>query len=265
MSASTITATDLDSLTGNDAFSIVRSKSGSFQPFTMRVDQAPFDDVRVRQAFRLLVDRPQFVASGLDGSGVVANDLFAPYDPDFDSLLVRHQDIPQAKSLLKAAGHEKLTVQLVTAPINQGTVQMAEVFAQQASAAGVTVQLRQLDTTTFFGPSYLKWTFSQDYWLYNPYLAQVAQSTLPTSPYNETHFNNPRYVSLYNQANATLDRGKQRELLHEMQVIDFNEGGYIIPAFVTVNDAFDANLTGFKPSKVGESLSNFELYNVAYT
>jgi hypothetical protein len=50
-----------------------------------------------------------------------------------------------------------------------------------------------------------------------------------------------------------------------MQLIDFNEGSYIIPAFVTINDAFDSRLVGLGPSKIGLSLSNFELKNVAFT
>ena len=67
------------------------SHSGEIIPFTMRVDQPPFNDVNVRQAMRLLVDRPQLIDSALDGYGVVANDLFSPYDPDFDHSLVRRR------------------------------------------------------------------------------------------------------------------------------------------------------------------------------
>ena len=49
----------------------IKSATGAITPFTMRVDQAPFNDVNVRQAMRLLVDRPQLINSALDGAGVV--------------------------------------------------------------------------------------------------------------------------------------------------------------------------------------------------
>ena len=55
----------------------------------MRVDQPPFNDVRVRQAMRLLVNRPQMIDSALDSYGTAASDVFSPYDPDFDHSLVR--------------------------------------------------------------------------------------------------------------------------------------------------------------------------------
>ena len=62
----------------------IASQTGAITPFTMRVDQAPFNDVNVRQAIAALVDRPQLIDSALDGFGSVASDVFSPYDPSFD-------------------------------------------------------------------------------------------------------------------------------------------------------------------------------------
>ena len=103
------------------------SRAGSITPFTMRVDQAPFNDVNVRQAMRLLVGRPQLIASALDGYATAGSDVFSPYDPNYAASLHRDQDIAQAKHLLQKAGHENLTVQLVTSAVATGTVAMATV------------------------------------------------------------------------------------------------------------------------------------------
>ena len=97
--------------------------------------------MRVRQAFRLIVDREQMVEQVLSGQGSIANDLYARYDPAYASdLPQRTQDLEQAKSLLKQAGREGLSVELVTAPVFQGIVEAAQVFAEQAKGAGVNVQ-----------------------------------------------------------------------------------------------------------------------------
>ena len=245
----------------------VVSHSGEIIPFTMRVDQAPFNDVRVRQAMRLLVDRPQMIDSALDGYGVVANDLFSPYDPDFNHSLIRpaQGDIQQAKFLLGKAGQDGLTVTLTTSAVATGTVAMATVLAAQAKAAGVTVRLSNVPAGTFFGPNYLKWPFAQDYYNYYPYLAQVAESMLKASPFNETHTDNARYTSLYNQANATASPSLRKEIIYEMQNYDFNEGGYIVPAFIDVLDAYSEKITGYTAGKVGQPLSNFDFEHFAYT
>ena len=254
------------SLATTSGIKTVVSHSGEIVPFTMRVDQAPFSDVNVRQAMRLLVDRPQLIDSALDSYGVVANDLFSPYDPSFDHSLVRpaQGDIPHAKFLLKKAGQEGLTVQLTTSAVATGTVAMATVLAAQAKAAGVTININNVPPGTFFGPNYLKWTFSQDYYNYYPYLSQVAESMLLGSPYNETHTNSPQYTSLYNQANATANPSVRREILREMQQFDFNEGGYIIPAYIDVLDAYSDTITGYTPGKVGQPLSNFDFEHFAF-
>ncbi len=254
------------SLATSSGIKTVVSHSGEIVPFTMRVDQAPFNDVNVRQAMRLLVDRPQLIDSALDGYGVVANDLFSPYDPDFDHSLVRpaQGDIQQAKFLLKKAGQDGLTVTLTTSAVATGTVAMATVLAAQAKAAGVTVKLSNVPAGTFFGPDYLKWSFSQDYYNYYPYLAQVAESMLKASPFNETHTNNPHYTNLYNQANATASPALRKEIITEMQNFDFNEGGYIIPAYIDVLDAYSDTITGYTAGKVGQPLSNFDFEHFAF-
>ena len=234
------------------------SPSGTWTPFTMRVDVAPLNDVKVRQALRLVVDRPQMRDLLFGGNGVLGNDLFGIWDPSYDkSIAQRQQDIGQAKSLLKSAGHEGLSIQLVTADVASGTVQAATVFAQQAAMAGVTVSLRQVTVTEFYGKNYLQWAFAQDYWSYAPYLVQVGNATLPSSPYNECHFDDPHYTALYEEAIRTVDEGKRTQIIHEMQEIDYNTGGYIIPYFVPIIDGFSPKVHGLQPSKVGIPLSNF--------
>ena len=242
----------------------VASHTGAITPFTMRVDQAPFNDVRVRQAMRLLVNRPQLISSALNGFGTAGSDVSSPYDPNYDTSLHREQNIGQAKHLLKQAGQANLTVQLVTSPVATGTVAMATVLQQQAKAAGVTINLKTVDPTTFFGPNYLHWTFSQDFYNYSPYLAQVAQSLLPTSPFNETHWHLPKYLSLYHQANATASAATRKQIEHEMQLIDFNEGGYIIPAFIDALDAYSTKITGYSAARVGQPLSDFDFEHYSF-
>ena len=251
-----ITPTDILTLKTSQNIKIQKSTSGAFTPFTMRVDQAPLNDPRVRQAMRLIVDRPQLISNALGGEATLGSDVFSPYDPCFDSTLQREQDIPQAKALLKAAGQDGLTIPLTTTDIHQFN-DMAQVFAQNAAKAGVKVQLNKLDTATYYGPQYHQWLFAFQYWLYNPYLPQVAQSTLPGVPASSTHFNNAKYNSLYKQANATTDQAKRCAIAKMMMNIDFEEGGYIIPAFLNVNDAYRANLSGVEASKIGLSLSNY--------
>jgi peptide/nickel transport system substrate-binding protein len=230
------------------------SDTGGWGPFTMRTDQKPFDDVRVRQAFRLIVNRQEMLNQIFGGKGKLGNDVFGRLDKSYPTdLPQREQDIDKAKSLLKAAGADNLSIDLVTTPNAPGMIQAAQVFATQAKKAGVNVNVVQQTPTDYFANSYLKVPFSQDYWQTGPYLFTAGQALVPGAPFNFTQFNDPEYTALYNQAIATLDQAKRTDLIHRMAHIDYDRGGYIIPYFFPVIDAASPKVGGIKESANGYS------------
>ena len=239
----------------HSATHVLESPSAAWTPICMRVDAAPFDDVRVRQAMRLIANRPQMVQQALSGHGHIGNDLYGPFDEAFASdLPQRHHDIAKAKSLLKAAGHEGLTVDLQSTNGALGMNEGAQVFAQQAKASGVTINVKILDSGTFYGSQYLKWPMSTDFWGSRNYLSQVAAGSLPTSPYNETHWpdsKDSKFLSLYSQALKTVDRTKQKAILHEMQKLEYDNGGYIVWGFSTLLDGYSTKVKGLKTGDKG--------------
>jgi peptide/nickel transport system substrate-binding protein len=239
---------------------ILNSPGGGWLPLCMAVDIPPFDDVRVRKAMRFIVDRPAMLAQVLSGYGTVANDMYAPFDADYPKLPQRHQDIEQAKSLLKAAGHENLVIDLHTTDGAGGMVDSANVFASQAKAAGVTINVK--NDPNYYGDQYLKLAFSVDFWGTRDYLAQVGLGTVPGAKYNETHWppaSGPgsNFVSLYNQAKTAPTEAKRHELVQEMMKIEYNNGGYIIPFFNNLVDAYSSKVAGFQPSKGTLNLDTF--------
>jgi peptide/nickel transport system substrate-binding protein len=260
-----VPAAQLKQLKSHSNLGTVISHSGVWPTFYMRVDKPPFNDVRVRQAMRLLIDRPQLIDQAISGYGRLGNDIPAIQDPLTTTRLPqRHQDIAQAKSLLKAAGKSDLKVTLVTGPAVPGMIQMSEVLAQQAKAAGVTINLQQVDTGTLFGNNFLKWNFSVDWWSTRNYLPTVALDLLPTSPYNESHWPDPqsqKYVQLYNEAKRTVPIPKRKEIIYEMQKMEWERGGNIIWGFVDFIDGHSTKVHGFVPNEFNP-LNGYDLTTV---
>jgi len=239
---------------------LFENEGGGWLPLCMAVDQEPFTDVRVRQAFRLIVDRDQMVAQAFAGHARVANDLYGIFDAAYPTdLPQRKQDIAQAKSLLKAAGKENLTVELVTSDQATGMNDMCKVFAQQAKAAGVTVNLKIVDGGTFYGNQYLKWTFAPDFWGTRNYLNQVAAGSLPKSPFNETHWppKGSNFGALYQQALSETDATKRAGVIHQMYQQEYDQGGYIIAAFQNLIDAYSSKITGFLKNRGTLNLDSY--------
>ena len=247
----------------NPQMKILESETSGFTPFTMRVDQAPFNDPKVREAFRLIVDRQQMVDQVLAGHGDIGNDMYSRYDECYPSdIPQRKQDIKKAKQLLKEAGQENLTVDLVTSEVAAGFVEAAQVFSEQAKEAGVTINVKKVDPGVFYGDQYLQWTFSQDFYFTHGYLSQIQAGSMPDAAYNETHWADPEWVTIAEQALTTVDDDARCALIKQAQKIEYDRGGYIVWGFPNAIDAYTTKVQGLTPDKSGIPLSGYRFRQV---
>ena len=53
-----------------------------------------------------------------------------------------------------------------------------------------------------------------------------------------------------------MDAGKRCDILHAMQKIDFEQGGYIIPSYNQSVDLMTASVEGFQASATGYGLAS---------
>jgi peptide/nickel transport system substrate-binding protein len=237
------------------------AKTGAWQPIYMNLKSKPFTDLKVRQAFKLIPDRPVMIEQAYAGFGTLANDMYAPFDPGYPTdVEQRAQDLEQAKSLLKQAGYSDLSVTLVTSDaVGAGVVAAAQVFAEQAKGAGVTVKVDKVESGVIYGDQYLSWPFSQDFWYTHNYLTQVTSASLPTSPYNATHWADDEWLSIVKEAFKTGDVAKRNELIAAAQKIQWEKDGLIIWSFNDQVDGYNPTIGGVVPDKGGVPLSGWRL------
>ena len=176
---------------------VLSGKSPQPMMFYMDTTKAPFNDPDVRhgdQADRRPPGAGRRRAQRLRHSS--GNDIVGKGLPCYDdSLPQREQDIDQAKSLLKKAGQENLTVLLQTSPIFPGFVESATLLAEQAKAAGVTINLKQEPPNSYYNPSllYLKMPFAETQWPITSLKYFYLQALATDAPYNETHWNDAAF------------------------------------------------------------------------
>jgi peptide/nickel transport system substrate-binding protein len=246
--------------------SVYAMPSGNWEPLCVRCDTAPFNDVRVRQALRLIADREQIAKQVYGGLARPGNDLFCGMDVDYATELPqRHQDLDQAKSLLRAAGRSDLELEIVTADITSTLVASAQVYAQQAAAAGIKVGVRKVDPASFYGTDFLKRPFTQDSWGNFPLVPVMSLTILPGAGDNETSWYDSRTDKLIAEARASSDKGKRGEILHDIQKILYDEGGYIIPVLHDDVIAHANKVAGFPRGGAGRTDFNFQYRTVWLT
>jgi peptide/nickel transport system substrate-binding protein len=255
----------VSALEGASGVKVMVSDGAAWSPFTMNTKVAPFNDIRVRQAMRLIANRQQIVDQALGGHGTVGNDLYCPYDPAYlKDIPQREQDIEQAKSLLKAAGQENLKVTLTTGQVANGVNEAAQALAEQAKAAGVTIDVNKVDPGTFYGKTYPEHVFGVDWWGSRYYVPQVFLCDYPKAAYNTSHWQNPEFMDLFKRGAGELDDAKARDLLQQAQQIQHDESGYLIWGFRATVDAYAENVTGLQENVVGLGLNNGHFNTVGY-
>ena len=112
----------------------------------------PFDNVKVRQALSYALDRESIVAAVFEGKGKTSTSLLPGgmwYSPELPEDLQYKFNPEKAKKLLAEAGYpDGLTVSLYV-DSNPKRRSMAELVPSMMAKAGVTVELKYMETAAF--------------------------------------------------------------------------------------------------------------------
>ena len=237
----------------------VRSKTNIHHGFDFNTSKAPFDQVEVRQAFRLLANREELVQKALNGEGRIANDLYSPQDPVYlSSVPQRQQDIAQAKALLAQAGYpDGLELELIS--LAGDPSKAAVIFAEQAKKANVTIRVKQVDTAIFNSPQRAQWQISTNgVNVGTPYLSTAVVNDSPLSTTQKINFNHPQFSELFYQGLAEPDLEKRKTYLQQAQQIQHEQGGLLIWGFGHVIDAANKTIGGLESENTQFATWRFE-------
>jgi peptide/nickel transport system substrate-binding protein len=249
-----ISPTTARSLKGNKDIDLLTAKTGSFLTYVMWVDTPPFDNPKVREAMKLVVDREVIVNSVFMGFAVPANDNPVPiHFPEAYTKNIKKRDVAKAKALLEQAGFKDgLEVDLYAGEIQMGTVKGAEVYAQMASEAGIKVNVIKTPADSYWDDVWKKRPFCMSSWQLRNTPAGLSVAYKSTAPWNESHIKRQDLDEAIEKADMTTDQAKRFEYYKEAQRIISEEGGSIIPALATSVNAFRKNCTGFIPNSTAK-------------
>ena len=210
--------------------------SGSAITLPMFCDHPPFDNVDVRLALKLAIDREEIVEKILFGTGTPGNDFHVspnmPYWPDIEQRVVRSG---QGQAPPQAGGHGGRSASSFPPPT-------ASFPAPSTWSCSTASRPRRPASTSCpcASPTTAYWA---DVWLKKPFVF-VKWGARPTpdnmftlaykgdAPWNEAHWQNDRFNELLLMAKAELDETRRAEMYREMCQLARDDGGTIIPLFV---------------------------------
>lgn len=234
-----ITPAQAQSVEGMDGLTVTASEPPyvSYMPFTMNTATAPFDDPRVRTAFKLAVDRERILDNVYYGLAYLGNDVpalgFAGYDA---SLPQREHDPDEARRLLEEAGAAGVAVELTAGPELPGMVETATLIVEDLEAIGVHATLRELPPGQLFAdyPAWLSLPFRSGY---NPPAMFEPNHTPGTFPDVD---------ALVQTARSAATADERLTASHEAQRLLWDEGDELAPVFVPNISAARDGVTGVR-------------------
>jgi len=214
--------------------------------------KGPFGtDKRVREAFELAIDR--HVINDVVGNGlfVAARQPFPPASPYHDAKVfpVPARDVAKARALLKAAGHERVKMELIFGNTT-ATAAIAEMIQAMTAEAGFDLSLRPTEfaamqkeaTAGNFDAMLINWSGRVDP-DGNIYTFMTCKGAL-----NDGRYCNPKVDALLGQARTIADSGARKALYDEAQHIILNDERPIMYLYYQPWPfAASRNIQGFDP------------------
>ncbi|OGN75425.1 MAG: hypothetical protein A2X25_15295 [Chloroflexi bacterium GWB2_49_20] len=241
----------IPTLMGDPNITLLKTSSASTSlTFAMWVDTAPFNDLKVRQAMKKLIDRQAIVDTVYLGYAMVADDNpIPPNSPYAWRSVVPGRDLEGAKKLLAEAGYgpdNPLKVDLYTADFMPGVVAAAQMFKEQAAEGNVEINIIVGPSADHWSNVWLKQPFVNSGWDPRPPGEALAICYRSDALYAETHWKVPAYDALLDEANTTVDPSQRTALYKQAGQMLTEQGGELIPIFTLGVAAMRSNCTGYE-------------------
>ncbi len=183
---------------------------------SMNNQMPPFDNVLVRQAVSLAIDRQSIIDGAMFGYGTPIGTHFAPHNPDYVDLIANSTYNPErARELLAEAGFADGFTTTLKLPPPSYARRGGEIIAAQLREVGITAEINNLEwaqwieevfTGKDFGMSIVSHTEPMDIGIY-------------ANPDYYFQYDNIVFQAVMEKLNATTDPATRSELLTAAQTI----------------------------------------------
>lgn len=235
-----------------DGYNIVSGPQNMVQLMALNNSVKPLDDVKVRQAINLAVDKNVIIQTVSDGNGTPLGSNMSPAMKMYyrEGLEDRYApNVEQAKALLKEAGYEDGFDLTITVPSNyQFHVDTAQVISEQLKQVGIRATLKQIEWSSWL----------EDVYNNAKYEATIIGLTGKLDPhevlgrYESTYaknfykFSNSEFDALIEQARTELDETARADLYKQAQELLTEQAVAVFIMDPSRNVAMKQNLQGFK-------------------
>ena len=206
----------------NKQFKVVAKPSMKTYWLGMTVNKPPFDNLKLRRAFRYAVDVDKIIEAAFFGTAVRADSVLPPGVPShWAEAPVYKRDVKKSKTLMKEAGKADGFQVKLYIPAQDAERIMAEVIKADAEEAGIEVIIETKEIGAFNEAANKGET--------DAYLQFYTSTTDPYyimqwfggPDWNPSQWRNPQYEALLKTAVSEVDQAKRiKDYVEAQKIID---------------------------------------------
>ncbi|HET7876109.1 MAG TPA: ABC transporter substrate-binding protein [Methylomirabilota bacterium] len=231
-----------------------------FNHISMRADQKPFSDVRVRQAMSLAIDRQGIIDAVFEGSGVfnppvpaALREWTLPMTQLGEGAKYYKYDPAEAKRLLAAAGYPNGFPGALCFTTYGSTVlvDQMQLVLKHLKDVGIDAKLDQREYGAYFAACFHGKFDSMAFGPQTPFLEPdnvLFSQYYPGEPRNQSHINDPVVADLLIRQRRTVDPAKRREVLHDIQRYLAKQQYYVQLASTIYIGVWEGALKNYSPN-----------------
>ncbi|MCA9135958.1 MAG: peptide ABC transporter substrate-binding protein [Planctomycetales bacterium] len=222
--------------------------------YKLNNDVPPLDDIRVRQAISMAIDRKQIVQQVTKGGEQPAYSVVPPGIAGYKGAEGLKENVQRAQQLLAEAGFPqgrgfpKISLLYNTSERHRP---VAEVLQQQLqNNLNIKVEIKNMEWGSFVETvQQEKYEMARYGWVGDyPDPNTFLDLWVSDNPQSNTNWSNPEYDGLLKSASGELDPAKRMELLRQAETILATELPIIPIYFYTSAEMAKTNIVGFAPS-----------------
>lgn len=254
---------DIEAIKTTAGLKLVSTEGLNVGYVAFNVSKKPFDNLKVREAITMAMNKKSYIDAIYKGQGVVAKNPIPPTMWSYNKAIPDDEyNVEKAKKILVAAGFPKgFETELWTLPVSRPYMpngkKLGELMQADLAKIGIRVKLQTFDWPTYLEKSkkgehaFIQFGWTGDNGDPDNFLNVLLGCSAVQAGSNYAHWCQPEFNSLIQKAKEESLQSKRSALYQKAQVIFKKEKPWVVIAHSRQNKVISSKVVGYQIDPFG--------------